>query len=232
MKLFSRTNYGKIKLKNRIAIAPMGMKTDIDGYISKRNIEFYRRIAEGGAGLINIGCAMCIQKYETRPTWAMDNFFQMAEYGQLVDSCHAYGAKVVSQLTVGLGRVAYADRIEEAPYGPSENPLRGNPSICTKEFTKEQIAEVVRAYGEAALLLKKAGVDGIEMHAYGGYLFDQFMTSAWNRRTDEYGGSLRNRMRFVIECLHEARKTLRFPLWGRENLMILPLQKQFCRRGH
>ncbi len=207
MKLFSRTNYGKIKLKNRIAIAPMGMKTDIDGYISKRNIEFYRRIAEGGAGLINIGCAMCIQKYETRPTWAMDNFFQMAEYGQLVDSCHAYGAKVVSQLTVGLGRVAYADRIEEAPYGPSENPLRGNPSICTKEFTKEQIAEVVRAYGEAALLLKKAGVDGIEMHAYGGYLFDQFMTSAWNRRTDEYGGSLRNRMRFVIECLHEARKT-------------------------
>lgn len=207
MKLFSRVSYGTIKLKNRVAIAPMGMKTDIDGYISERNIEFYRRVAEGGAGLINVGCAMCTQKYESRPTWAMDSFFQVAPYAQMVDSCHAYGAKVVSQLTVGLGRVAYADRLETAPYGPSENPLRANPSVCTREFTKEQIAEVVKAYGTAAAMLQKAGVDGIEMHAYGGYLFDQFMTAAWNRRTDEYGGSLENRMRFVIECLHEAKKT-------------------------
>lgn len=207
MKLFTRVKYGKITLKNRIAIAPMGMKTGIDGIMSERNVEFYRRVAEGGAGLINVGCAMCTQKFESRPTWAMDNFFQLAPYGQLVDACHAYGAKVISQLTVGLGRVAYADRLENAPYGPSENPLRANPSVHTREFTKEQIAEVVKAYGQSALMLKKAGVDGIEMHAYGGYLFDQFMTSVWNRRTDEYGGCLRNRMRFVIECLHEARKT-------------------------
>ena len=206
MKLFERTTYGKIKLKNRIAIAPMGMKTDIDGFVSERNIEFYRRVAEGGAGLINVGCVMCTQEFETRPTWAMDSFFEVAPYGQLVDSCHAYGAKVVGQLTVGLGRVAYADRLETAPYGPSENPLRGNPAVSTRPFTVEQIQKVVKASGQAALRLKTAGVDGIEMHTYGGYLFDQFMTAAWNRRTDEYGGCLRNRMRFVIECLHEVKK--------------------------
>ena len=206
MKLFERTVYGNVKLKNHIAIAPMGMKTDIDGFVSERNIEFYRRVAEGGAGLIMVGCAMCTQKYEGRPTWAMDSFFEVAQYGQLVDSCHAYGAKVISQLTVGLGRVAYADRLETAPYGPSAIPLRNNPAVCTRPFTVEQIKEVVKAYGAAALMLKKAGVDGIEMHAYGGYLFDQFMTSAWNHRTDEYGGCLRNRMRFVIECLHEVKK--------------------------
>ena len=214
MKLFERTNYANVKLKNHIAIAPMGMKTDIDGFVSERNIEFYRRVAEGGAGLINVGCAMCTQEFEGRPTWAIDTFFQVAGFGQLVDSCHAYGAKVMIQLTVGLGRVAYADRLETAPYGPSENPLRANPAVSTREFSKEQIAKVVKAYGVAAANLKRAGVDGIEMHAYGGYLFDQFLTSAWNRRTDEYGGSLRNRMRFLLECFHEAKKTCgeKFPI--------------------
>lgn len=206
-KLFERATYGNVKLKNHIAIAPMGMKTDIDGFVSERNIEFYRRVAEGGAGLIMVGCAMCTQEFEGRPTWAMDSFFQVAGFGQLVDSCHAYGAKVITQLTVGLGRVAYADRLETAPYGPSENPLRANPSVSTRPFTVEHIQRVVKAYGNAAFMLKKAGVDGIEMHAYGGYLFDQFLTSAWNRRTDEYGGNLRGRMRFLLECLHEVRKT-------------------------
>ncbi|MFV0413615.1 MAG: FAD-dependent oxidoreductase [Oscillospiraceae bacterium] len=207
MKLFEKTTYGNIQLKNHVAVAPMGMKTDIDGFVSPRNIAFYERIAEGGAGLIMVGCAMCTQKYEGRPTWAIENLFQIAGFGQLIDNCHAYGAKVIIQLTVGLGRVAYADRLESAPYGPSETPLRGNPAVNTRPFTKEQIAEVVKAYGQAALRLKKAGVDGIEMHAYGGYLFDQFLTSAWNRRTDEYGGPLRNRMRFLLECFHEAKRT-------------------------
>ena len=207
MKLFERVNYGNVRLKNRIAIAPMGMKTGIDGFVSQRNIDFYKRIAQGGAGLINVGCFMCTQEFESRPTWAMDSFFQVADVGQLVDECHAYGAKVMIQLTVGLGRVAYADRLESAPYGPSENPLRANPAVHTREFTVEQIQKVVKAYGVAAANLKRAGVDGIEMHAYGGYLFDQFLTSAWNHRTDEYGGSLRNRMRFVLECFHEAKRT-------------------------
>lgn len=206
-KLFERVNYGGIKLKNRIAVCPMGMKTDIDGFMSERNILAHERFAKGGVGLVNVGCAMCTQKYETRPTWAMDSFFQLAPYGQLCDQIHAYGAKVVTQLTVGLGRVAYADRIEVAPYGPSANPLRGNPSVTTRVFSVEQIKDVVASYGKAALMLKKAGADGIEMHAYGGYLFDQFLTSAWNWREDEYGGLLENRARFVVECLHEVKKT-------------------------
>ena len=205
-RLFERVNYGGIKLKNRIAVCPMGMKTDIDGFMSERNILAHERFAKGGVGLVNVGCAMCTQKYETRPTWAMDSFFQLAPYGQLCDQIHAYGAKVVTQLTVGLGRVAYADRIDTAPYGPSANPLRGNPAVSTRVFSVEQIHDIVTQYGKAALMLKKAGADGIEMHAYGGYLFDQFLTSVWNRREDEYGGSLENRARFVVECLHEVKR--------------------------
>lgn len=205
-KLFERVNYGGIKLKNRIAVCPMGMKTDIDGFMSERNILAHERFAKGGVGLVNVGCAMCSQKYETRPTWAMDSFFQLAPYGQLCDQIHAYGAKVVTQLTVGLGRVAYADRIESAPYGPSANPLRGNADITTRVFTVEEIKDLVSSYGKAALMLKKAGADGIEMHAYGGYLFDQFLTSVWNHREDEYGGSLENRARFVVECLQEVKR--------------------------
>lgn len=70
--------------------------------------------------------------------------------------------------------------------------------MCTP-YTKEEIKFLVEKFGNAARLAKNAGVDAIEIHAYGGYLIDQFLTPLWNKRTDEYGGSLENRLRIVYE---------------------------------
>ena len=87
----------------------------------------------------------------------------------------------------------------------SDNTAYFYPDVKCHALTVEEIQEIVQDMGQAAWFAKEAGVDILEIHAYGGYLIDQFMSKIWNRRTDEYGGSLENRMRFFNECYGAVR---------------------------
>lgn len=89
------------------------------------------------------------------------------------------------------------------------------PGVNTRELTKNEIHQLAEAYGRAAGNAKAAGFDAIYVHAHS-YLLDQFLTPAWNHRTDEYGGSIENRMRFLMECIDSARKVVgdNYPLIG------------------
>lgn len=205
MKLFERVSIGDVKLKNRIAMAPMGTKTAVDGGFDSRSIEYFRRRAEGGAGLIITGLNMCSTKYETRAANTLTGFHQVDRLSVLVQQCHAYGAKVLVQIGPGLGRVGYSDPTH-APYSASAVPCKNFPDLMCKPFEKEMIADLVKSMGNTAMLAKNAGADGVEIHAYGGYILDQFLTKKWNKREDEYGGSLENRMRFMMECVNEVKK--------------------------
>ena len=205
MKLFDRVSIGDVKLRNRIAMAPMGTKTAVDGGFEERSIEYYRRRAAGGCGLIITGLNMCSTKYETRAANTLTGFHQVDRLALLVQQCHAEGAKVLVQIGPGLGRVAYSDP-SNPPHSASAVPCKNYPDVMCKPFTKEEIADLVKSMGFTASLAKNAGADGVEIHAYGGYILDQFLTKKWNKRTDEYGGSIENRSRFLMECVQEVKK--------------------------
>ena len=205
MKLFDRIKIGNITLRNRIAMAPMGCKTDPDGGFDDRSIEYFGLRAKGGTGLIITGLNMVCTEYETRAANVLEGFHHVNRLSLLVDKCHQYGAKVLVQIGPGLGRVGYSDP-ENPPYSASAVPCKNFPDLMCKPFEKEQIEHLVKCMGRGAMLAKNAGADGVEIHAYGGYIFDQFMTPIWNKRTDEYGGDLKGRMKFLLDSIEEVKK--------------------------
>ena len=136
---------------------------------------------------------------------------------EIIDEIHACGAKYFFQLGAGFGRAQLiglgGDMDEETRRLLMVAPSDGIPNVWMPELrhrglTREEIHDLVDAFGKSALLCKRAGIDGVEIHAiHEGYLLDQFTISSTNQRTDEYGGSLENRFRFVTEIIREIKKT-------------------------
>ncbi len=210
MQLFERTRLASMELKNRIAMAPMGTAgmADVDMGYSRRLIDFYAARARGGAGMIITGAAVANTRLEgglshylprlTGPTY-------LSRLGEACDAVHHYGCKFVLQLSAGFGRVNHLLGNPIPPISASEVPCFHEPSVTTRALTTEEIGEIVMSFGMAAAMAQMAGVDAIEIQGYGGYLIDQFQTSLWNKRTDEYGGDLDGRMRFSMELISAAR---------------------------
>jgi 2-enoate reductase len=144
----------------------------------------------------------------------MDGPQYMGRLGELADGVHHQGGKLCIQLTPGFGRVNFVQDNPIQPIGPSENPCFLDPSVSTRAMTIDEIQHLVARFGEAAGRVKVCGADAVNFQGYGGYLIDQFMTPLWNRRTDEYGGSFENRMRFALELIAATRAAVGpdFPL--------------------
>ena len=198
--LFDRLQIGSMKLKNRIAMGPMGTTGEADGAYTMDGIYYFEERARGGAGLIITGANVVSTKYEPRPCTELSNFHHVERLNMLIDRCHHYGAKVCVQLSPGLGRQQFTDPFTP-PYSAGACTSFWFPKLICKPFAKEDIAYLVQRVGYSASLAVAAGADAVELHACGGYLLDQFQSTMWNDRTDEYGGSLKNRMRFTCECI-------------------------------
>ncbi|HHU63242.1 MAG TPA: FAD-dependent oxidoreductase [Clostridiales bacterium] len=198
--LFEKVKIGNLELKNRVVMNPMGFShTDPDGGFSDRQIEYYVERARGGFGLIYPTATMVTTEFEPAPMPnVLENYSQATRLSILCEKVHNYGAKVCAQLSLGLGRVSFIDPFT-APKSASAVPSFFFPELICTPYTKDEIKFLVKKFGYASLLAKNAGVDAIEIHAYGGYLIDQFLTPLWNKRTDEYGGSLENRLRILYE---------------------------------
>ncbi|MGI6145622.1 MAG: FAD-dependent oxidoreductase [Clostridia bacterium] len=198
--LFEKVKLGGLELKNRVVMDPMGFShTNSDGGYSDRQIEYYVERAKGGFGLIYPTATMVTTRFEPAPMPnVLENYIQATTLSILCEKVHQYGAKVCSQLSLGLGRVSFIDPFT-APKSASAIPSFFFPELTCTPYTKEEIKFLVNQFGYSSLLAKNAGADAIEIHAYGGYLIDQFLTSLWNTRTDEYGGSLENRLRILYE---------------------------------
>ncbi len=207
MKLFEKSTIGKMKLKNRIIMAPMGTKPESDGSYSYNAINYFEERAKGGAGLIITGANIVSTKFEERPENELSNFHHVEKLAVLIERCHHHGAKVCVQLTPGLGRMVYSDPYH-APYSASDEVYSfWFPTLKCKKLSIDDIHFLTEKMSYAATLAKAAGADAVEIHGYGGYLLDQFHSSIWNKRTDEYGGSLENRLRFsteIIAAIHQA----------------------------
>ncbi len=209
-KLFEEYKIGPVTLKNRVAMAPMGHVHAADGGVSEQQHAYILERAKGGFGLIYPSAHTVTDKYE-KPEGSgnfLFNYSQAARLAHLVDEVHQYGAKFAIQLTPGYGRVNKGNPEKTIHVSASANRAFYYPDVVCHTLTVDEIHELVACMGKSAALAKMAGVDIIEIHAYGGYLIDQFMSKIWNRRDDEYGGSLDNRMRFFNECTQAVRSAV------------------------
>ena len=192
-------------------MGPLGL-ADGDGGFNQRGIDYYTERAKGGAGLIVTGVTFVDNKVEEHgmpncpsPTWNPVHFVRTGR--EMTERIHAYGAKIFLQMSGGFGRVTIPTNLGEyPPVAPSPLPHRWLDKTC-REMTRDEIRHIVKQFGEGAYNAKRAGFDGVQIHAvHEGYLIDQFAIALFNRRTDEYGGSLENRLRFAKEIVEEIKQ--------------------------
>ena len=218
--LFSPIQLGNIELANRVVHVPTDISSShADGEVSERDIAHHADIARGGAGFIIVGATTPNAK-TGRPTVTClvadgDNY--VPGLARLAESMHRYGAKCAVQLqhpgrqcaiprynTLGAN-----DRVLKLPWSAGHEIIYENAEEKGKEIRAASIAEIlelVDEFSEAAWRVKQAGFDAVELHAAHGYLLAEFMSPALNRRTDRFGGSFENRMRFPLAIIDQIHK--------------------------
>jgi 2-enoate reductase len=212
--LFSPKKIAGTEIKNRIAMMPMGVFTPRlmrpNGAYSTDGADYYIERAKGGAGLIITGL---IHVYHFGGgvsggciTHDRDSFIKDSQY--LMNGIHKYGGRIFLQLAAGLGRAALPVSHDDDLLAACAIQNVWDPTFIHRKMTKEEIGLMVHSFGVGARNAMDAGADGVEIHAvHEGYLLDQFAMSCMNTRTDEYGGSLENRLRFATDIVKEIKKT-------------------------
>ena len=214
--LFKPAKIGTMELKNRICMAPMEHKyfsgNTEDSSMTHQQVKFFEARAKGGCGLIFTSATHAEQELMPYPRDmefpVIDRKERIKEFAEAADAVHIYDTKIACELTMGSGR--YADRVDPRwePLAPSDCETQYDPSIHARAMTVPEIKHMIRTYAEAAGRLKEAGFDALLVMGGGGYLINQFLSPAWNQRTDEYGGSVEKRMTFLIETLQETKKVV------------------------
>ncbi len=219
-KVFSKADIAGLKLKNRlIRSATFEAAMTDDGKITETMLTLYRRLAEGGVGLIITGhmAVMLEGKATHRQTCIHEDAF-IEEIRPIVDVVHraGNGCRVVAQLS-HAGRQVMQDNNTARAVGPSAVP---SPILKkqARALSTEEIETVIRAFVNAIVRVKKAGFDGAQLHAAHGWLLSSFLSPYTNRRNDEFGGPARNRAKILREIVAQARKKVgAYPLLVKMN---------------
>ncbi|MBZ4666329.1 FAD-dependent oxidoreductase [Mahella sp.] len=203
--VFSSMHIGTMEVANRLVVPAMVMNfCNSDGTATEKFIAYHEAKAKGGWELIiteDYAVDPCGKGFPCIPgLW--DNA-QIESHSELTERVHKYGSKIVAQI-YHAGRQTNHFITGMQPVAPSPIPCPANQEI-PHELTISEIHDIVNKYGDCALRAKEAGFDGVEVHGAHGYLVAQFMSPYSNKRTDEYGGSLLNRMRFPLEIISNIR---------------------------
>lgn len=187
-------------------MSPMSMHNTLNGHATKRDILFYEARAKGGAGLIVFANMQWDkERYDEHSGALLISEEYIPSLKEVTDTVHKYGCAMFAQL-MHMGRYASAATQRGLqPVAPSAIPTRFNKFEMPRELTREEIQEFVRWQAEAAGIAKKAGFDGIEIETNSGYLYGQFFSPLTNHRSDEYGGDIYGRTRFMTETLQAIR---------------------------
>lgn len=208
-KLFTPAKIGRLEIKNRIIKAPQttGMGA-MDGTVTERLIRYYREQARGGVGLLIVGYAWVDNKASKSAQCQIgiaDNE-HIPGLAWLAQTIQAAGAKAGIQLE-HCGRQKFLGTPPiKAPSRVPWEELDAMGGAVPEELTFEEIQEIVEAFGDAARRAQWAGFDLVEIHGAHGYLITNFLSPRTNKRTDWYGGSLENRMRFLLQIISNVRK--------------------------
>lgn len=207
MDLFDNTALKAVELPNRtVRSATWSGVGDENGYVTDRAVDFYSELARGDIGLIISGYQYVLTNGQQLP-YMIGNYedAQLDGLTRLASAVHAEGGRIVPQL-VHCGAAANPKTFREGDelWGPSAISPTGGDHV-PKEVDRNEIRTLVEAYAAAAERSQKAGFDGIQLHGAHGYGINQFLSAAWNQRTDAYGGSVKNRYRFLGEVLEAVR---------------------------
>ena len=206
-KIFEPLTIKRTTIMNRIAMTPMGTNYgETSGEMSSRHMNYYTLRAKGGTGLIILENANVEYPVGSNGTSQIriDHDSFMPRFYQLVETLHKSGTTVAIQIN-HAGASASSARTGMQTVSSSNIPTKAGGEI-PRPMTREEILHTVRKYGEAARRARDIGFDAIEIHCGHSYLMSQFISPYYNKRTDEFGGSVENRLRFPRMVLEEVRK--------------------------
>lgn len=202
--IFDQTIFSGIKLKNRvIRSATYDKLADEHGHMTKELFGVYEKLAQGGVGTIITGGAAVTAHLLPHQMGIYEDSF-IDEYKKLTEMVQNYHTNIILQI-VDLGsqtRVNTNQLVIDGPSSIEDLAYKTTP----KEMNKKEILLVQDAFAAAALRAKKAGFDGVQLLAAHGYLLSKFLTPYYNRRTDEYGGTIENRARIILETYKVMRE--------------------------
>ena len=205
-RLFSPIRIGSMQVKNRIAMAPMTTNwAPNDGTITQQMIDYWEARARGGVGLIIFEVVTVAAEfpYIIQSVGLWDDSL-IPSFKEFVDIMHAHGAKVAPQIShPGPESFSWLKGVQ--PVGPSPAVCKTHGQVC-RELALEEIPPIIEQYGEAARRAREAGCDAVELHAAHSYMLAaSFLSPLRNKRTDEYGGTMDGRLRFVLEAVRSIK---------------------------
>ncbi|MDE6008776.1 MAG: NADH:flavin oxidoreductase [Muribaculaceae bacterium] len=204
MKLFTPAYIGPVELRNRTirsaAFEGMGKNNNPTAQLR----DYHWSVAEGGVGMTTLayaGICRSALSFETQ-LWLRPEI--VTDLREITDGIHSRGAKASIQIG-HCGNMTHRSTAGGTPVGASTGFNLYSPTFC-RGLRKDELKEMALCFGDAVRTARDAGFDCVEVHAGHGYLISQFLSPYTNRRKDEYGGSLENRMRFMQECIEEVMK--------------------------
>lgn len=223
---FNLAVVGGIQVKNRTV-----RSATYEGYTTNNNepneqfYDIYKNLSKGEVGLIITGYMVFAKTDNVTESVVVINSDTVPSLKKLTDSVHQNGTKIVAQLNHATSRTF--SEVGEVHYGPSEytDPVTG---VAVTAFSLEQIEDFIKEFGAAASLAKSAGFDGVQIHGAHGYLLNKFLSPAYNKRTDKYGGDLNGRMQLAVDVLAEIKSSCGadFPVWIKLNCSDFKLDEE------
>jgi 2,4-dienoyl-CoA reductase (NADPH2) len=205
--VFSPFRLGGFDLRNRLVALPAGTSLVDHGIPTHGDIEYFERLASGGVGLIVAGATVVHPTSALRSGKLVEGYLDavVPAMAEKADAVHRHGARLVGQLC-HLGREFIGGESDQPPMAPS--PIKSvRDAYPPHELTLREIDEIIEGWRVSTENLVKAGFDGVEIHAAHGYLPAQFLSPLTNQRSDAFGGSFENRMRFlhlVVEAMRSV----------------------------
>ena len=230
--LFQPIKIGRVEIKNSLGMAPMNINFTREGYISEQHMAYFAARAKGGTGLIMTEAIRTSEEGTNRTFYDNPHMWKPAHQkglSELAETVHYFGAKIFVQMNIGPGPQGSSKKTGLQPRAsspvafevPKENvPRKFLPFIekgevyisfkgeLPREMTVDEIHAETERFAKSAKMAMVTGVDGIEIHAAHGYLLHSFLSPRFNQRTDMYGGSLENRMRFLLEVVRATRQSV------------------------
>jgi len=219
--LFSPIRIGKMAVKNRMVMAPMNTNfSNENGAVTEQMISYFEQRAKNEVGLIVVEAASVVESlinHAVQPLMTHDKF--VPGWWELVDRLHGYDAKVSIELAYYGSEAEIGELRSASDISHYSRPVR--------PLTVDEIHEIENRFVDAAIRAKTAGFDAITLHAAHGYGLAQFLTPLYNKRTDEYGGSLENRMQMLTEIIYKCRQALgkNYPIMVRYSI------NEYCEGG-
>ncbi|MBU3202790.1 NADH:flavin oxidoreductase [Clostridium algidicarnis] len=204
--LFDNTTLKNMDLKNRFFRSATweGMADD-KGHITEKLYDVYENLAKGGVGTIITGYAFVTKDEQPNPGMMGiydDSFIE--EYKDLTKRVHNFDTNIILQIAYGGSQTNFnvGERVILAPSAVAHSVY----GVMPREATKEEIKGLIESFADASLRAKNSGFDGVQFHAAHGYIYSQFLSPHYNKRTDEYGGNIENRARIIFETLAAVRE--------------------------